>query len=261
MEPVNKTQTSNAPDGLCGRRLGNYLIERVVGRGRMGVVYRAWDVALLRPTAVKVLAWELENATDHSPAGWFLDEARHVARINHPRVVQIYAVASHSDVRYIAMEFVDGPSAESLVEREGPLPLDRATGILIDVAGALQAAHDAGVIHRDVKPANILIAQSDDGAKLGDFGLALSSRTIEEGRGRIRAGTPYYTAPELWQGTVASPSSDVYALGATFYYLLTGKPPFYSGDITAQIESKPPPTVTERRREFKTPGTPVPPEW
>ncbi len=211
---------------LAGLRVGNYVLKRVLGQGRMGVVYLAEDTALLRRTAVKLLAWDFGRTTGENPLDWFLDEARHVAQINHPRVVQIYAAAKQGEHCYIAMELVDGPSAEALVAREGPLPLARAARILIDVATGLHAAHEAGIVHRDIKPANILVSEVDEGAKLGDFGMALSTRTLQEGRGRVRAGTPFYTAPELWQGALASPSADIYALGATFFFLLTGKPPF-----------------------------------
>lgn len=231
---VSRTSSSSS-DALVGSRLGNYELKRLVGRGRMGVVYLAWDVTLLRATAVKVLAWDFDHSFGENPAEWFLDEARHVACINHPRVVQIYGAAKEGKTSYIAMEFVDGASAEALVHKEGPLAFERATRLILDVGSALQAAHDAGVIHRDVKPANILVSKSSE-AKLGDFGMALSTRSLQERKGRIRAGTPYYTAPELWQGAVASPASDIYALGASYYYLLTGLPPFVATSIAAVKE-------------------------
>ena len=213
----------SAADRLAGQRVGNYRFERILGQGRMGVVYAAWDEALLRPTAVKVLHWSLDTTLGQDPLKWFLAEARHVAQINHPAAIQIYGVARHRDIALIAMEFVDGPSAEELVDRQGPLPADKATEILIDVASALQAAHGVGIVHRDVKPANILLGS--EGAKLGDFGLALSTRTHDVVR-NLFAGTPHFAAPESWRGCVATASADIYALGATYYYLLTGKPPF-----------------------------------
>lgn len=217
-----------------GLKFGNYVLQRVLGKGSMGAVYMARDEALLRPTAVKILSWDLEDTFGQDPMEWFLDEARSVARINHPRVVQIYAAAKQSETCYIAMEFVDGPSAEMLVIKEGPLSVERATRMLLDVATALQAAHDAGVIHRDVKPANILVSAATGRAKLGDFGMALSTRTRREGKGAIRAGTAFYTAPENWQGMLATARSDIYALGATYYYLLTGRPP-YVAESTAAV--------------------------
>src|SRR5512133_4321299 len=158
--------------GLAGLKLGNYRLERLIGRGRMGVVYLAKDEALLRPTAIKILSWRVADAQGHDPVQWFLTEARLVARINHPRVVQIYGAARHGDYCYIAMDYVPGHSAEAMVARGAPMAPELATDILVQAASALHAAHAAGVVHRDVKPANLLVA--DGGVtKLGDFGMAL----------------------------------------------------------------------------------------
>lgn len=224
------------PQSLVGTKLGNYRLERIVGRGRMGVVYLATDEALLRRTAVKVLSWSMDEDHGQDPVQWFLAEARLVARINHPLVVQIYAVARHGDHRYIAMEYIDGPSAEALVHRDGPMDAGAATDVLAQVASALHAAHQAGVIHRDVKPANLLVA-ADGTAKLTDFGMALQHSNAEPAGPSLRVGTPYYTAPEIWMGAQATPATDVYALGATYFYLLTGRPPFTGKDIPTVQEA------------------------
>ncbi|MFL5261568.1 MAG: protein kinase domain-containing protein [Anaeromyxobacteraceae bacterium] len=218
---------------LAGQKLGNYRLEQLVGRGRMGVVYRANDEALLRPTAVKVLSWAAAEAAGQDPVQWFLSEARLVARINHPRVVQIYGVARHADLCYIAMEYVAGDSAEALVARGGPMSPEAATEILLQAATALQAAHASGVVHRDVKPGNLLVGP-DQVTKLGDFGIAMGPPDVDpNGSRRLRVGTPHYTAPEIWRGEAASPASDLYALGATFFHLLTGRPPFAGADALA----------------------------
>ena len=201
----------------------------------MGVVYLAQDEALLRATAVKILRWSMPEQHGQDPEAWFLSEARHVARINHPNVVHIYGVAKHGPHCYIAMEYVEGAPADACVAESGPFTPDRATEILIQTAAALQAAHDAGVVHRDVKPGNLLIGV-DGSAKLGDFGMALdvaSSRAF----GQLRAGTPFYTAPEIWVGLPATPATDIYALGATYFYLLTGHPPFEADDLAGLIEA------------------------
>ena len=220
------------PD-LVGSKLGNYRLQRLLGRGRMGVVYLAQDEALLRPTAVKILSWAMPEQPGQDPEAWFLSEARHVARINHPNVVHIYGVAKHGPHCYIAMEYIEGGPADARIEAFGPFAPDRATEILVQAAAALQAAHDAGVVHRDVKPGNLLIGV-DGSAKLGDFGMALdmaSSRAL----GQVRAGTPFYTAPEIWVGMPATPATDIYALGATYFYLLTGNPPFQAPDLPTLI--------------------------
>jgi len=210
---------------LAGAKLGNYRLLRMLGRGNMGVVYLATDEALLRPTAVKVLTW---SPHEHDPEAWFLAEARSVAKLNHPSVVQIYSVARHGPHRYIAMEYVEGVSADIMVSRKGPFSAERATEVILQLAAALELAHASGIIHRDVKPGNILI-KADGTAKLGDFGMAVS--TQRPAGNDVRAGTPHYFAPEIWRGEPATVATDIYALGATYYYLLTGRPPLDGSTI------------------------------
>jgi len=237
---MNRTSSGPLPPGasaldlanLVGVKLGNYRLERLIGRGRMGVVYLANDVALLRPTAVKVLSWSVAEAQGQDPVQWFLAEARLVARINHPRVVQIYGAARHGGYCYIAMEYVPGHSAEAAVAEGGSMAPERATDVLLQAASALHAAHRSGVVHRDVKPANLLIG-TDGVIKLGDFGMALGAAGVPVGQARVRVGTPYYTAPEVWRGEAASAASDIYSLGATYFQLLTGRPPFPGPDVAA----------------------------
>jgi hypothetical protein len=213
------------PLQLAGQKLGNYRLRRLVGRGSMGVVYLATDEALLRPTAVKVLTW---SPAEHDPEAWFLAEARNVARLNHPSVVQIYSVARHGPYCYIAMEYVEGVSADVMITREGPFSAERATAVILQLAAALDLAHASGIIHRDVKPGNILI-KTDGTVKLGDFGMAVSA--VRDMPPTVRAGTPQYFAPEIWRGEPATIATDLYALGATYYYLLTGRPPIEGSTI------------------------------
>lgn len=235
-------------ENLLGTKLGNYRLERLLGRGRMGVVYLAQDEALLRPTAVKVLSWSLPESQGQSPEAWFISEARNVARVNHPNVVQIYSVARHGPHCYIAMEYVDGATADVWIENSGPFSVEQATELLIQTAGALQAAHDANVVHRDIKPENLLVG-SDGIAKLGDFGMALhTAKAPSFNVGRV--GTPYYTAPEIWNGDPASPASDIYALGATFFYLITGQPPYVATELqelaTAHLRAEIPEVISRQ---------------
>jgi hypothetical protein len=215
------------PANLAGVKLGNYRLNRILGQGAMGIVYLATDEALLRPTAVKVLAWSPEA---HDPEAWFLAEARSVARVNHPSVIQIYSVARHGPYCYIAMEYVEGVSADVVVHRRGAFAAERATEVMLQIATALALAHTSGIIHRDIKPGNILI-KADGTAKLGDFGMAVSA--VRTGRTEVRAGTPHYLAPEIWRNEPASVATDLYALGATYFYLLAGRPPFESASIAA----------------------------
>ncbi|HUL59652.1 MAG TPA: serine/threonine-protein kinase [Anaeromyxobacteraceae bacterium] len=237
MPRSSRPPDSGAPEAqdltkLVGVKLGNYRLERLIGRGRMGIVYLAKDEALLRPTAIKILSWSVAEAQGQDPMQWFLAEARLVARINHPRVVQIYGAARHGDHCYIAMEYVVGSSAETMVARTGRLAPDVATDMLLQAASALDAAHRSGVVHRDVKPANLLVGAGGV-TKLGDFGMALGSAEIGAGNAHVRVGTPYYTAPEIWRGGAASAASDIYSLGATYFHLLTGRPPFPGPDVAS----------------------------
>ena len=227
---------ANRPDltKLAGLKLGNYRLERLVGRGRMGAVYLAQDEVLLRPTAIKILSWSVAAAQGQDPVQWFVAEARLVARINHPRVVQIYGAARQGEYCYIAMEYVAGQSAEAVVTKDGPMVPETATDVLVQTASALHAAHRSGVVHRDVKPANLLIGAGGV-AKLGDFGMAFGSAELRIGNAHIRVGSPYYTAPEIWRGEAASPASDIYSLGATYFQLLTGRPP-YPGPDSATVK-------------------------
>jgi hypothetical protein len=226
---------------LAGIKLGNYRLRRLLGRGNTGVVYLANDEALLRPTAVKVLTW---SPAEHDPEAWFLAEARSVAKLNHPSVIQIYSVARHGPYCYIAMEYVEGVSADVMVTREGPFSAERATAVILQLAAALELAHASGIIHRDVKPGNILINQRDGTAKLGDFGMAVSG--LRATQPTVRAGTPHYFAPEIWRGEPASIATDLYALGATYYYLLTGRPPL-DGSTIAGL------SVAHQRQEVVAP--------
>lgn len=225
------SSTSNNPAlpaellGLVGKQIGNYKILSVLGRGSMGIVYHANDVALLRPTAIKILHWSIKRE-HHDPVKWFLAEARSIASLNHPGIVQVYNVATFSGHYLIAMEFVDGDSAEALI-KTGPLAAAQATEIILQAASALQAAHARNIVHRDVKPANLLVAR-DGQVKLTDFGLALTQLGPQTA-GRI--GTPFFTAPELWSGEAASPASDLYSLGATYFRLLTRRNLFEAANL------------------------------
>jgi serine/threonine protein kinase len=200
----------------------------------MGVVYLAHDEALLRPTAVKVLSWAFLESHGNQPESWFLAEARSVARINHPAVIQVYSAAKHGAYCYIAMEYVEGVPGDALVTRKGPLLVADATQAILQIAGALDLAHTCNIVHRDVKPANILI-KLDGTAKLGDFGMALHSASAEPNT-RTPMGTPQYIAPEIWQGGAATPLTDIYALGATYYHFLVGRPPFETSDLQTLID-------------------------
>jgi tRNA A-37 threonylcarbamoyl transferase component Bud32 len=219
-------------DELVGASLATYEIEALVGKGGMARVYRARHATLYRLCAVKVLNPEL-IARRPDFVDEFLGEARAAAALVHPHVVTIHTIGQAEGLHYIEMEYIVGRSLRWLVETKGlPDPV-RATDLMMQACSALAAAHRQGIVHRDVKPGNILIT-AEGVAKLADFGLA--KRVVsdkDEIRERGLVGTPYFMAPELFAGEPAGTSSDVYALGVTYFYLLCGRLPYVDRSVTA----------------------------
>lgn len=232
-----KPGTSKTPADLAASknaRLGRYVIVGRLGAGGMGVVYEAEDSLLHRRVAIKLLPREVSTSPEALKR--FLREARSAASLNHPNVVAIYDIGETADhVHYIVMELIKGCSAEEVIRRHGPFPWPEATRILAEVCQGVSAAHQAGLIHRDIKPANIL--RSSEGiVKLGDFGLVKAAGrkgTVVTALGDV-LGTPHYMSPEQANGGLVDERSDIYALGATYFTLLTGRPPFPLAD-TAQV--------------------------
>jgi serine/threonine-protein kinase len=213
------------------RRLGQYVLGELVGEGGMGTVYRAEHAMLRRPTAIKVLS--PERAGRESIAR-FEREVTLTARLTHPNTVAIYDYGRTRDgLFYYAMEYLEGLSLEALVQRFGPQSPGRVIHILIQAAGALAEAHDLGLIHRDIKPQNVLFCErggAPDTVKLVDFGL-VKNLEPEQGPALTHTnsitGTPLYMAPEaLTDPSSVDPRTDLYGLGGVAYYLLTGHPPF-----------------------------------
>ncbi|MGI8978471.1 MAG: protein kinase domain-containing protein [Pirellulaceae bacterium] len=241
---------SGTPPAPIGRRtrIGDYEIIEVLGRGGMGIVYKARQISVNRIVALKIVRSEL---LQRIPAGEqesvtrrFVNEATAVARIEHEHVVRAYGAGCAGPLHYFAMQYVDGSSlAETL--RQGPLPPRQAAEWMKGVAEALAAAHERGILHRDVKPANILIERTSQRALLVDFGLA---KLIEDASAFTRAGellgSPHYMSPE--QAADASQvgcESDVYGLGASLYHALTGRPPFQASspnEVLRQVQDDPP---------------------
>jgi len=216
-EPSPATQT------LEGKQIDQYKILGELGEGGMGIVYKAEQTSLERTVAMKVLPQRLTN--DPAFVQRFLNEARAIAALNHPNIVQIYDVGHEGQTYYYTMELVDGRSLDDILFRRGSLPIKRATAIVANVALALEYMHGEGVVHRDVKPSNIMLDRIG-GVKLTDFGLAL-----QEGAQRMTVaggivGTPEYMSPEQAAGHTATSKSDIYSLGVVFYELTTGRVPF-----------------------------------
>jgi len=214
---------------LVGRVLSLYSMQRFLGRGGMASVFQARHNMLHRLCAIKVLNPDLGKRAPGC-IELFLREARSAASLVHPHVVAVHNVGDDNGLHYLEMEYVPGQSLQHLLMSKKRFPPLEATRYLLQCCSALAQAHRQGLIHRDFKPANILVR--DDGvAKLADFGLAKRIAHIASGgRGRATeqglSGTPYYMAPELFRGCQGTPASDVYAVGASYYYLLTGCFPF-----------------------------------
>lgn len=201
---------------------GRYEVGAVIGRGAMGEVRRGRDVRLGREVAVKHLRADL--AADRGVRSRFEDEARAAARLSHPAIVTVFDSGEWEGVPYLVMECLSGRTlADELAG--GPLPADRVRAIGVDVAGALATAHDLGVIHRDVKPGNILVTDTGS-VKLADFGIAKSTETLDHTLTGTIVGTPAYLAPERLAGNPATAQSDLYSLGVILYEALTGDRPF-----------------------------------
>ena len=222
---------------MAGRLLaGRYRLESVVGRGGMGTVWRARDETLDREVAVKevVLPAGLGDDERENRHRRTLREARASARLNHPGVVTVHDVVDEDDRPWIVMELVRARSLQEIVDEDGPLPPGRVAAIGGQIAGALRAAHAIGILHRDVKPANVLVAD-DDRAVLTDFGIAqLAGDATLTGTGLIM-GSPAYMSPERVNGDPAIPASDLWALGATLYAATEGKAPHHRSDAMAVL--------------------------
>jgi streptogramin lyase len=209
-------------DFSIGDEVAGYRLEGLIARGGMGVVYRATHVGLDRPVALKVISRELADRRGFRER--FLRESRLAARLEHPSVVPIYDSREVDGELLVIMRLVGGGDLRRLIDTEGPLPPQRAINLLAQVADALDAAHAAGIVHRDVKPHNILV--EGDRAYLSDFGLAKAIDESGAASGASVVGTAQYMSPEQWRGDSLGPAADVYSLGCVLYEAITGIAPF-----------------------------------
>jgi eukaryotic-like serine/threonine-protein kinase len=218
--------------GFCGEEgqhliAGRYTLDREIGRGGMGAVWLARDENLGRDVAIKRIGT--------APGGESADlaraerEARLAARLNHPHVVAVFDLITEGDERWLVMEYVAGVTLSGLVQRDGALTPDEAAPLIRQAADALAAAHAAGIVHRDVKPSNILVTP-DGQVKLSDFGIARAEADASLTQTGLVTGSPAYLAPEVASGQMATPASDVWSLGATLFHALAGRPPYEVGD-------------------------------
>ncbi|MFF4369741.1 serine/threonine-protein kinase [Streptomyces sp. NPDC001594] len=245
------------PSGLLGKKIAGYLVESEIGRGGMAVVYRARDLRLDRTVALKLLAPEL--ARNDTFRKRFAHESKVAAAIDHPHIVPVFEAGETDGLLYIAMRFVAGQDLRALLDRTGPLPVETAARIAGQVASALDAAHDHDLVHRDVKPGNILVADGTDSEHpehvyLTDFGLTKKSLSLTgfTSVGQF-VGTLDYVAPEQIAGKPVDGRCDVYSLGCVVHEMLTGGPPFQRDDDMALLwahQFDPPPAPSSRRPQL-----------
>jgi serine/threonine-protein kinase len=227
---------------LIGKKLGNYEIVTFLDAGSMGGVFKGWDIALERDVAIKVISYELSSQEEF--VEMFFKEARLVSKLNHPNIAHIYFIGNETGIVYYTMEFIHGSTLGELMGRQDQLRAEKVTAILVDACRALDRVWQEKIIHRDIKPANIMI--SEHGAvKLLDFGVAQQQK---KGKARSKesiVGSPAYLSPETIREEPVDFRSDVYSLGATFYHVLCGSPPFtdssLEGVLRQHLETTPVP--------------------
>ncbi len=266
---------------FAGERLERYTIQGELGRGGMGVVYQAHDPRMNRKVAIKQLLGE--RGSDAEVAR-FRREAQSIARMQHPNIVRVYDIDEEDGSWFMVLDFVEGESLQDRLKAQGPFELEEAVRITVEIAVGLDYAHSRSILHRDIKPANVLLTP-DGEVKITDFGLAkvlslrdeeatlsldrveLSEQALRDGRSLTLdgcvVGTPTYMPPEQADGGNVDARSDVYALGATLYALLTGRPPIVGKSIMAILKAifLSPATSTRRTLNRTTrgvsPGSPA----
>jgi predicted Ser/Thr protein kinase len=260
--------SDNAPTvrGLTPEQqvFGRYVLRTMLGRGGMGVVWRAYDGKLERDVALKFLPEVVRN--DPEAVRELKHETRCCLQLTHANIVRVYDFVEDGTMAAIAMEYVDGRSlaAWKTTHPGGHVTIAELAPLVAQLCAALDYAHGtAKIIHRDLKPANLLLAH-DGQLKVTDFGIARSlgdTQTRLNGKEEMTSGTLAYMSPQQLLGQHPGPADDIYALGATLYELLTGKPPFHTGSVVSQIKEVPATALNARRREFGIGEPPVPPAW
>jgi serine/threonine protein kinase/tetratricopeptide (TPR) repeat protein len=246
---VSQTKTIQKPAISSGKTIaGKYKIIEEVGRGGMGVVYKAEDTRLDRTVALKFLSSELIR--DDESKKRFVQEAKAAAALNHPNISTIYEIDEHQGQTFIAMEYIQGHSLKKKLE-DGPLEIDEAKDIALQVAEGLKEAHEKGIVHRDIKPANIMLTEKGQ-AKITDFGLAKLSGGVDLTKASTIMGTVAYMSPEQAKGEEVNHRTDIWSLGAVLYEMLSGERPFKKSHEQAVIHgilNEEPVPITEYRSD------------
>jgi serine/threonine-protein kinase len=251
IDPANDKPREPGPDPLIGRLVnGRFKVVSVIARGGMGKVYKAEQAPLGRICALKVLNPKYDGDRDPEFHKRFFLEASTAARLTHPNTVTIFDYGQSDDIYYIAMEFIDGKTLHRALREEGPFPEGRAAMIAAQVCRSLREAHTLGVVHRDLKPGNILLTDRGDErdyVKVLDFGLVkdVTGEAEDLTQAGLFMGSPKYMAPEQILGNEISPRTDIYSLGVMIYEMLSGKVPFDRGasvgTLMAHVNEPPPP--------------------
>jgi serine/threonine-protein kinase len=225
---------------------GKYRVDAVIGQGGMGAVFKAWDLRLERPVAIKVVRADL--ISDPDSRARFRRESQIVARMQHPSIVTVFDYGNLADgAAFLVMEFVPGEDLRQLLRRDGRLDADRMSTLMNGIAGGVEIAHKSGIFHRDLKPENILLPESGTGPKVVDFGVAkLTVAGTGDGHTMSVAGTivgtPAYMAPEQLRGEAVDARADVFSLGVMAYEMLTGRFPYTGASLfdigMKQVEGK-----------------------
>ena len=235
--------------------IGRFKIEEELGRGAMGVVYRAIDPLIERTVAIKTIPLDLPQAERVLFEERFQREAKSAGRLSHPNIVTIYDVGEAGNLAYIAMEYLHGHSLKEILDHHGFLPLDIALDTAIQMADALAYAHEHGVVHRDVKPGNVILLEERGAIKLTDFGIAHLNVGQSETHAGELLGSPRYMAPEQITGKPVDGRTDVFSAAVVLYEMLTGQAPFTAPDLHMllyRIVNETPPPASRLR-----PDTPV----
>ncbi len=222
---------SGAMDDAKLVSLGKYEIRGTLGRGAMGTVYEGWDPAIARKVAIKTVRIpDASDAEAQEELARFRREAQAAGRLNHPNIVGVFDYGETAELAYIVMEFVDGRTLKSVLDKQERFALPDTVRVMQDVLGGLRYSHEHGVVHRDIKPANLILA-SDGRAKIADFGIARIESSSMTQAGTV-LGTPAYMSPEQFMGQVVTARSDLYSAGVVLYQMLTGERPF-EGSLTS----------------------------
>ncbi|WP_435547249.1 protein kinase domain-containing protein [Desulfobacterium sp. N47] len=245
-----ESQNKRFYQSLIGRKMDNYEVVSFISAGGMGGVFKGWDTALERDVALKVISWELSSQEEF--VKMFLKEARFVSRLNHPNIAQIYYIGNANGIMYYAMEFIHGQTLADLLKNNFNFKTPQIINYLKTLCSALDFVWKNGIVHRDIKPANIMVTSSDE-LKLVDFGVAKLDKKHDMQKESKIVGSPLYLSPEAIRNKGVDNRSDIYSLGASFYHLLAGNPPFYDdscSNILFKQLNEPVPSLKKKAPEL-----------